>query len=209
MPKIDIDAIPLDTGTNYPSPYSDAVKGRQRKRMGNAVGLDQFGVNLCRLKPGAASSQRHWHTHEDELVYMLEGEVDGLRFLNLQRSVEAVREAGLRHSPAIVQCTTGIGYEIAHGLEGQVPRIIYGTHFWRDMFVGTDSFENIDLNGRPRAEFKRLCALVDQGYSNSTYTQDVIRRNFEVIQPIIYSLPFVPSPPSTIVRSAAIPYGGF
>ncbi len=75
MPKIDIDAIPLDTGTNYPPPYSDAVKGRQRKRMGNAVGLDQFGVNLCRLKPGAASSQRHWHTHEDELVYMLEGEV--------------------------------------------------------------------------------------------------------------------------------------
>src|SRR4029079_3632246 len=38
-------------------------------------GLSQFGVNLCRLPPGAWSSQRHWHTHEDELIYVVEGEV--------------------------------------------------------------------------------------------------------------------------------------
>jgi len=75
MPKIDIDKIPLDTKTNYPDPFWKAVEGRQRKRLGNAVGLDQFGVNLTRLKPGAASSQRHWHEHEDELIYMLEGEL--------------------------------------------------------------------------------------------------------------------------------------
>jgi uncharacterized cupin superfamily protein len=75
MPKIDIEATALDTGTNYPAQFRDAIKGRQRKRLGNAIGLDQFGVNLCRLKPGAASSQRHWHANEDELVYILEGEV--------------------------------------------------------------------------------------------------------------------------------------
>jgi uncharacterized cupin superfamily protein len=74
MPKIDIDKVPLDTRTGYPEPYRQAVVGRERKRLGNAVGLDQFGVNLCRLKPGAASSQRHWHEAEDEFVYMLEGE---------------------------------------------------------------------------------------------------------------------------------------
>jgi uncharacterized cupin superfamily protein len=51
------------------------VAGRSRKRLGNAAGLDQFGVNLCRLKPGAASSQRHWQHNEDEFVYILEGEV--------------------------------------------------------------------------------------------------------------------------------------
>ncbi len=49
--------------------------GRSRQRLGNAVGLDQFGVNLTRLKPGAWSSQRHWHHNEDEFVYILEGEV--------------------------------------------------------------------------------------------------------------------------------------
>ena len=75
MPKIDIDALKVDTYTGYPEPFRQAVLGRERKRLGNAVGLDQFGVNLSRLKPGAASSQRHWHQHEDELVYVLEGEL--------------------------------------------------------------------------------------------------------------------------------------
>jgi uncharacterized cupin superfamily protein len=75
MPKIDIAKIPLDTRTNYPSPYDRVVFGRERKRLGNAAGLDQFGVNLTTLKPGAASSLRHCHEMEDEFVYILEGEV--------------------------------------------------------------------------------------------------------------------------------------
>ena len=75
MSKISIDQIPLETGTTYPAPFDEAVKGRERKRLGNAAGLDQFGVNLTRLKPGAASAQRHWHEGEDEFVYVLEGEL--------------------------------------------------------------------------------------------------------------------------------------
>jgi len=75
MPKIDIAAIPIDTATGYPPPYNKVVEGRSRKRLARAAGLSQFGVNLCTLKPGAASSQRHWHENEDELVYVLEGEV--------------------------------------------------------------------------------------------------------------------------------------
>jgi uncharacterized cupin superfamily protein len=75
MPKIDIDSLATDSNTGYPEPYRQIVLGRIRKRLGNAVGLDQFGVNLTTLKPGAASSQRHWHEKEEELVYVLEGEV--------------------------------------------------------------------------------------------------------------------------------------
>jgi uncharacterized cupin superfamily protein len=75
MPKIDIDKIPVDTSTGYPAPFNKAVEGRSRKRLGRAAGLTHFGVNVCTLKPGAASSQRHWHENEDELVYVLEGEV--------------------------------------------------------------------------------------------------------------------------------------
>jgi uncharacterized cupin superfamily protein len=75
MPKIDIANVPVENRTNYPGPYKDVVAGRFRKRIGNAVGLDQFGVNITTLKPGAASSLRHAHEAEDELVYMLEGEV--------------------------------------------------------------------------------------------------------------------------------------
>ena len=75
MPKIDIAKLPIDTRTGYPEPFDRVVVGRERKRLGNAVGLDQFGVNLTTLKPGAASALRHWHEKEDEFVYMLEGEV--------------------------------------------------------------------------------------------------------------------------------------
>jgi uncharacterized cupin superfamily protein len=75
VPKIDIASLPIDTRTNYPAPFDRVVVGRERKRLGNAVGLDQFGVNLTTLKPGAASALRHWHEKEDELVYILQGEV--------------------------------------------------------------------------------------------------------------------------------------
>jgi uncharacterized cupin superfamily protein len=75
MPKIDIARLPVDTRTGYPPPFDRVVVGRERKRLGNAVGLDQFGVNLTTLKPGAASALRHWHETEDELIYVLAGEV--------------------------------------------------------------------------------------------------------------------------------------
>ena len=75
MPKIDISKIPTDTRTGYPPPYDRVVQGRERKRLGNAGGLDQFGVNLTTLKPGASSALRHWHEYEDEFVYLLKGEV--------------------------------------------------------------------------------------------------------------------------------------
>jgi uncharacterized cupin superfamily protein len=75
MPKIDIGKIPVDTNTGYPDPFWKVVVGRERKRLGNAVGLTQFGVNLTTLKPGAWSSQRHWHRNEDEFVYVLSGEL--------------------------------------------------------------------------------------------------------------------------------------
>jgi uncharacterized cupin superfamily protein len=75
MPKIDISKIATDARTGYPPPYDRVVVGRERKRLGNAAGLDQFGVNLTTLKPGASSALRHWHAHEDEFVYVLEGEL--------------------------------------------------------------------------------------------------------------------------------------
>jgi uncharacterized cupin superfamily protein len=75
MPKIDIDGLRIDSSTGYPESFRKVVEGRARKRLGNAAGLTQFGVNLTTLKPGAASALRHWHAAEDEFVYMLAGEV--------------------------------------------------------------------------------------------------------------------------------------
>jgi uncharacterized cupin superfamily protein len=75
MPRIDMARVAADAGTIYPDAFKGVVAGREKKKLGDAVGLTQFGVNLTRLKPGAASALRHWHASEDEFVYMLEGEL--------------------------------------------------------------------------------------------------------------------------------------
>lgn len=75
MGKLDLDEIPENRGTRYPSPHDVPCRDRRWLRLGDAAGLTAFGVNLVTLGPGVWSSQRHWHTHEDEFVYMLEGEL--------------------------------------------------------------------------------------------------------------------------------------
>ncbi len=75
MPKIDIANVPERRGSNYPSPFAERAGMRVRKALGSAAGLTDFGVNLTNLPPGAWSSQRHWHADEDEMVYVLSGEV--------------------------------------------------------------------------------------------------------------------------------------
>jgi len=75
MKKIDADKAPTITGTRYPPPHDEPCRERKRWQLGDAAGLTQFGVNLLRLPAGAWSSQRHWHSHEDEFVHVLEGEV--------------------------------------------------------------------------------------------------------------------------------------
>jgi len=75
MGVIDIDAAPRKTGSIYPAPYDALVAGRSSIRLGEAGRLTQFGVNMVILEPGAKSSMRHWHMHEDEFVMVTEGEV--------------------------------------------------------------------------------------------------------------------------------------
>lgn len=75
MKKINIATAPHGAGTRYPAPHDAPCRDRIWVKLGDAAGLTQFGVNLLTLKPGVWSSQRHWHSHEDEFVYVLEGEV--------------------------------------------------------------------------------------------------------------------------------------
>ena len=73
--KIDLETAPVTTGSRYPAPYDKPCRARFRTRLGDAAGLSQFGVNLLNLPPNTWSSQRHWHSMEDEFVYVIEGEV--------------------------------------------------------------------------------------------------------------------------------------
>ncbi len=75
MAKIDLAAVPEQRGARYPAPYDAPCKERRVRRLGDAAGLTRLGASHIRLPPGAWSSQRHWHSHEDEFIVVLEGEV--------------------------------------------------------------------------------------------------------------------------------------
>src|SRR3984893_17654969 len=75
MPKIDIAMIPAQQIASSPKKLGAVISGREKQRLGDAVGLTQFGVNVTRIKPGSASALWHWHEQEDEFIYMLEGEL--------------------------------------------------------------------------------------------------------------------------------------
>jgi uncharacterized cupin superfamily protein len=75
MKRIDLSAVPVQIGSNYPHPFDDDCNGQSSLRLARWAGLTLFGVNLTIIEPGAWSSQRHWHTHEDEFVWIIDGEL--------------------------------------------------------------------------------------------------------------------------------------
>jgi uncharacterized cupin superfamily protein len=74
-PAIDPESLPVRIGSSYPKQFKEPVAARRKRALGDPVGLTQFGVNLVELPPGCWSSQRHWHSQEDEFVYVPKGEV--------------------------------------------------------------------------------------------------------------------------------------
>ncbi len=75
MPKLDVTAAAKRVGSSYPAPFDKPAANRIRQALGDAGGLTQFGVNLLHLPPGAWSSQRHWHSLEDEFVLVISGQI--------------------------------------------------------------------------------------------------------------------------------------
>ncbi len=75
MKKLDLSAIPVEDGSNYPPPFDQPCTGQTFQRLGRSQGLTRFGVNLSTIPPGGWSSQRHWHSHEDEFIWVVDGEL--------------------------------------------------------------------------------------------------------------------------------------
>lgn len=75
LPALDPSSVPEHRGSSYPEPFASRMGDRSKRRLGNACGLTKFGVNLVTLAPGGQSALRHWHSLEDEFVFVLEGEV--------------------------------------------------------------------------------------------------------------------------------------
>ena len=74
-PAMDPASVVARTSSTYPKQFREQVSPRSKRVLGDALGLTHFGVNLVELQPGAWSSQRHWHSAEDEFVYVVSGEL--------------------------------------------------------------------------------------------------------------------------------------
>lgn len=74
-PALDPSTLGSQTRTGYPAPFDKVTSGRSKRVLTQALGLSQFGVNITELAPGSASALRHWHSHEDEFIYVVSGEI--------------------------------------------------------------------------------------------------------------------------------------
>lgn len=130
MPKIEISKVKTFDGTDYPAPYDAVANGRLRQAIGDAGGLDQFGVNLTRLLPGAASAHRHWHAREDEFIFILDGEAT---------LIEDDGETILRKGEAAAfKAGTEIGHHLVNRSNDTVTYLEVGTRQTEDVATYTD-----------------------------------------------------------------------
>jgi len=130
MPKIEIATVPERKGTGYPATFNAPCAERVRQRLGNAGGLSDFGVNLMRLPPGNWSSQRHWHSAEDEFVYILEGELT-----LVEDDGETVLHAG---DCAAFPKNTGNGHHMINKSQAPAVYLEVGTRARADVTVCSD-----------------------------------------------------------------------
>jgi uncharacterized cupin superfamily protein len=138
MPKIDLASVPVRQGSGYPPPYDAPCASRTRRRLGDAGGLRDFGVNLMTLPPGGWSSQRHWHSHEDEFVHVLEGEL-----VLIDDGGETVLRAG---DSAAFPKNSGNGHHLVNRSGGLARYLEVGSRHPDDMTTCSD----IDLKSSNR-----------------------------------------------------------
>jgi len=130
MPKIDVSAVSVSKGTGYPPEFQKISKDRLRQRLGDAGGLTDFGVNLTQLPPGNWSAQRHWHSHEDEFVYVLSGEV-----ILVEDEGETVLQAG---DCAAFPKGTGNGHHLINRSEETATYLEVGSRQIEDLTTCSD-----------------------------------------------------------------------
>ena len=144
MPKIDLANVPIRATSNYPQEFLNVVAGREKRALGNAAGLNQFGVNLTTLKPGAASSLRHWHVQEDEFVYIIDGEVT-----LIEQDGETILKAG---DAAGFKAGVANGHQLVNRSARDVTYLEMGTRSKGEVahYPDVDLALSYDAAGKPR-----------------------------------------------------------
>jgi len=118
VPALDPASLTPRTTSGYPEPYRSRVLPREKRALGDALGLKTIGINLTTLPPGKESSMRHWHSHEEEFVYVLSGEA-----VLISDAGEQVLTAGTCAGfPVAADITRGDGHQLVN--RGTVP-VVY------------------------------------------------------------------------------------
>ncbi len=141
MPRIDLKDAPVRTSCAYPGALAEHCAGRAKIALGDLGGLDQFGVNLTRLAPGAASAHRHWHLKEDEFIYLLEGEA-----VLVEDDGETLLRAG---DAAAFKAGVAKGHMLVNRSDRDVLFLEVGTRSSDDVVTYTD--RDVDMAARKEA----------------------------------------------------------
>lgn len=142
-PALDPAGVEGRTGSLYPAEFQSVVAGRVKRRLGDALGLTDFGVNLVELPPGASSALRHWHSAEDEFIYVLSGTLTLVTDAGAQ-SLPAGTCAGFAKNVADGHCLRNDG-------EGSVTYLEVGSRNPADRVV----YPDVDMVVERRVVFAR------------------------------------------------------
>jgi uncharacterized cupin superfamily protein len=142
-------SLPESNATSYPEPYRAENQRRWNRRLGDYAGLMNFGVNITRIVPGGQSSSRHWHTRQDEFIYVLSGEV----ILETDAGEETLRAGMCAGFPG----GTRDGHRFLNRTSVDAMLLVVGDRTSGDE-VG---YPDIDMHGRPGPDGRYLFTRKD------------------------------------------------
>ncbi len=140
MGLLDLDAIPVETGSSYPAPYAAEMGNRAWQRLGDAAGLTQFGVRMMIMQPGSKSSLRHWHETEDEFVMVTMGELT----LITDEGETIVRPGDCAGFPA----GDTNGHHLINKSDTEARFLVVGTKVEKDVCTYSDVDLRVEIDGK-------------------------------------------------------------
>ncbi len=126
MPVITPDRLVVER-----SPVDGSREPDRTLWISEAGGLTQFGAFVEELQPGSRSALKHWHSTEDEMVYVLDGEItviEGNEETLLRAGDAATFRAGVPVGHCLENRSAAPTRCLVVGTRAPVDRITYPDH---------------------------------------------------------------------------------
>ena len=121
------------------------------------------------------------------------GEIEGIPYAFIAETPQALFRFAWERRLAFAHVVSGLGFEVAAAVRFLDVRLIFGVHFWREIFhprTGQGGyFPDLPQHHARRPEAELLLADADVVYANSAFTQGLLEAQFGPRLPILPSLP--------------------